>query len=171
MSVIETEPPAISLLGGDRIETATFRDSYRAPLSIPDRDIIALFAAVFGHKPMGVKLGLVARNLVARLFGLDVPTIAQVMDGNIQGPYAVGDLIGPWPICALNSDEMVAGRDNSHMDFRLSVLRSSDGTSVQVTTICHAHNAAGRLYMRVIEPFHRAGVRLLMSNAVAAGRL
>ena len=169
--IVESEPPEDSLLGRDRIESATFCDSYRAPLSTPDQDIIAIFAAIFGHKPLGVKLALVARNAVAGLIGLDVPTVAQVMRDEIRGPYAVGDLIGPWPIFALNADEIVAGRDNTHMDFRLSVLRGERGACVQVTTICHTHNAFGRLYMRVIEPFHRAGVRALMSRAVAAGRL
>ena len=167
--IVESEPPEHSLLGRDRIESATFCDSYRAPLSTPDQDIIAIFASIFGHKPLGVKLALVARNAVAGLIGLDVPTVAQVMRDEIRGPYAVGDLIGPWPIFALSADEIVAGRDNTHMDFRLSVLRGERG--VQVTTICHTHNAFGRLYMRVIEPFHRAGVRALMSRAVATGRL
>ena len=167
--IVESEPPEHSLLGRDRIQSATFCDSYRAPLSTPDQDIIAIFAAIFGHKPLGVKLALVARNAVAGLIGLDVPTVTQVMRDEIRGPYAVGDLIGPWPIFALSADEIVAGRDNTHMDFRLSVLRSERG--VQVTTICHTHNAFGRLYMRVIEPFHRAGVRALMSRAVATGRL
>ena len=167
--IVESEPPEHSLLGRDRIESATFCDSYRARLGTPDQDIIAIFAAIFGHKPLAVKLVLLARNAAAGLIGLDVPTVTQVMRDEIRGPYAVGDLIGPWPIFALSADEIVAGRDNTHMDFRLSVLRAEHG--VQVTTICHTHNAFGRLYMRVIEPFHRAGVRALMSRAVATGRL
>jgi hypothetical protein len=48
-----------------------------------------------------------------------------------------------------------------------------DGTtaSVIVSTICTVHNLFGKIYLFVIVPFHRVGVRFLISNAMAAGRL
>ena len=66
-----------------------------------------------------------------------------------------------------------AGRDNKHMDFRLSVLKTRDDgkTSVVVSTVCTVHNVFGRIYLFLIVPFHRSGVQSLMSNAVAANRL
>jgi Protein of unknown function (DUF2867) len=42
---------------------------------------------------------------------------------------------------------------------------------VVVTTICTVHNAFGKFYLFFIAPFHRYGVRKLMSNALAAQRL
>jgi len=38
-------------------------------------------------------------------------------------------------------------------------------------TICTVHNAFGKIYLFFIIPFHRHGVRSLMSRAVAAKRL
>jgi hypothetical protein len=87
--------------------------------------------------------------------------------------YSVGDKIGPWPIFFIGGNEIVAGRNNRHMDFRLSVLKAADGetTSVVVSTICTVHNLFGKIYLFVIVPFHRSGVRSLMRNAVTAKRL
>ena len=61
--------------------------------------------------------------------------------------YAVGEKIGPWPIFFLGAEELVAGRDNKHMDFRLSIMKVRDdsGPSVVVSTLCTVHNAFGRL--------------------------
>ena len=74
---------------------------------------------------------------------------------------------------ALSEDEVVAGRDNKHMDFRLSVLKVPDGDrpSVVVSTICTVHNLSGKLYLFFVVPFHRHGVRKLMTNALVARRL
>jgi hypothetical protein len=87
--------------------------------------------------------------------------------------YSVGDKIGVWPIFFLTETELVAGRDNKHLDFRLSVLRSTDGeiASVVVSTLCTVHNAFGKLYLFFVIPFHKWGVRRLISNAIIAGRL
>jgi hypothetical protein len=40
-----------------------------------------------------------------------------------------------------------------------------------VTTICTVHNAVGKIYLFCVIPFHRYGVRKLMSNAITAQRL
>ena len=87
--------------------------------------------------------------------------------------YSVGDKIGPWPIFFIGDNELVAGRNNKHLDFRLSVLKvmEGDAASVVVSTVCSVHNVFGKIYLFFIVPFHRTGVRSLMSNAVAAKRL
>ena len=59
------------------------------------------------------------------------------------------------------------------MDFRLSIMKLRDGTrpSVVVSTLCMVRNRFGRYYLYAIVPFHKHGVRKLLSNAVAAKRL
>lgn len=92
------------------------------------------------------------------------------MKPEVRHDDAVGDEIGPWPIFALTDREIVAGRNNKHLDFRVSVLRPGRGNdaSVTVSTICTVHNLAGGVYLFFIVPFHRFGVKSLMSRAVAA---
>jgi len=86
--------------------------------------------------------------------------------------YFVGEKIGPWPIFFLGSDELVAGRDNKHMDFRLSIMKvHDDGPSVVVSTLCMVHNKFGQYYLSLITPFHKFGLRRLIASALAAQRL
>jgi hypothetical protein len=173
MHVVECDVPSGSALNPDLIRNAYFRDSYRAPLARPELGIVDIFFALFGHTPLWMKSLLIVRNAAAGLVGLEAPTVAEIMQPTILKAYGVGDKIGPWPILFIGGNEIVAGRNNKHLDFRVSVLKAADGEtpSVVVSTICTVHNLFGKIYLFVIVPFHRNGVRSLMRNAVAAKRL
>jgi len=174
MHVIECDVPSSSVLSRELIANAHFHDSYRAPLARPELRIVDIFFALFGHTPLWMKLLLIVRNAAARLFGLEVPTVGEIMKPIVRNEYCVGGKIGPWPIFFIDDNEIVAGRNNKHMDFRLSVLKAVDGDAmsvVVVSTICTVHNVFGKIYLFFIIPFHRNGVRSLMSNAVVAKRL
>ena len=172
-AVVECEVPIKSMLASDLAGTIYFRDAYRAPLAYPERSIVELFHAVFAHKPLPVKCLLIVRNMAARLAGLEVPTVGEIMNPELKAGYQVGEKIGPWPIFFLSRDEIVAGRNNKHIDFRVSVLKAADGdtASLAVSTVCTVHNWFGKVYLLLIGPFHRRGVQLLMSNAVRAQRI
>ena len=173
MPVVECDIPPASALSRDLIGNAYFHDSYRVPLRRPDLSIVDLFFALFGHTPLWMKLLLIGRNAAARLVGLEAPTVGEIMTPTVRKAYRVDDKIGPWPIFFIAENEIVAGRNNKHLDFRLSVLKEADGDtmSVVVSTVCAVHNVFGKIYLFFIIPFHRAGVRSLISNAVAARRL
>src|SRR4030088_818907 len=173
MRVIECDVPSSSVLSRELIANAHFHDSYRAPLARPELRIVDIFFALFGHTPLWMKLLLIARNAAARLAGLEVPTGGEIMKPTVRRQYCVGEKIGPWPIFFIGDNEIIAGRNNRHMDFRLSVLKAIDGdaVSVVVSTICTVHNVFGKIYLFCIVPFHRNAVRSLMSNVVVAERL
>jgi hypothetical protein len=173
MLVTECDVPSSSVLGRDLVRAAYFHDSYRVPLARPELAIVDIFFALFGHTPLWMKVLLIIRNAIARLFGLEAPTVAEILNPTVRPVYRVGEKIGPWPIFFIGDNEIVAGRNNKHLDFRLSVLKAMDGAtgSVVVSTICTFHNIFGKIYLFFIVPFHRSGVRSLMSNAVAAKRL
>ena len=173
MSVVERDVPSCSMLSRELIERAYFRDSYRAPLSRKELGIVDIFSGIFAHHPLWMKLLLIVRNKVASLVGLDAPNASEVLHVKIRDRYVVGEKIGVWPIFWLSEDEIVVGRDNKHLDFRLSVLKVFDDAeaSVIVSTVCTVHNLSGKLYLFFVVPFHRLGVRRLMANAHAAGRL
>ena len=119
MTVVEFEIPSTSVLDRGAIEAAYFRDAYRAPLSRPQASVVDTFFAVFGHRPIWMKTLLLVRNAIASLCGLAVPTASEVLNLEIKSSYRVGDKIGAWPIFHLSETELVAGRDNKHLDFRL----------------------------------------------------
>ncbi|MBA2399410.1 MAG: DUF2867 domain-containing protein [Bradyrhizobium sp.] len=173
MHVIECDVPASSALSRELIQSAWFHDSYRVPLLRPGLSIVDIFFALFGHTPRWMKALLIARNAVAKWCGLEAPTAGEILKPTVRASYRVGDKIGPWPIFFIGDNEIVAGRNNKHLDFRLSVLRVKEGDadSVVVSTICSVHNLAGKIYLFFIVPFHRTGVRSLLANAVAAKRL
>jgi Protein of unknown function (DUF2867) len=171
--VIECEVPAGSALSRGLIRNAHFHDSYRAPLTRPELGIVDVFFAVFGHTPLWMKLLLIVRNAAAGLSGLEVPSVGEIMKPEVRDTYRAGEKIGPWPIFFICDKEIIAGRNNKHMDFRLSVLKemSGDAMSVVVSTICATHNVFGKIYLFFIIPFHRGGVQSLMSRAVVTKRI
>lgn len=173
MSIVECDVPSQSALSRELVERAYFRDAYRAPLRRAELGIIDIFFAIFAHRPLWMTLLLITRNKLASLAGLDAPTASELRHVEIKKRYVVGDKIGVWPIFSLSDAEIVAGRDNKHMDFRVSVLKVPDGdrACVVVSTICTVHNWSGKLYLFFISPFHRYGVRKLMTTALAARRL
>lgn len=162
-----------SVLDRQIVEGAFFKDSYRAGLSTPDATVIAIFFAIFGQHPAWIKALLILRNKIAGLCGLDLPTNAEILRPEVKSDYAPADKIGPWPIFSLSDRELVAGRNNKHLDFRLSVLKTvDDGVgSVVVSTICTVHNAYGKIYLFFIVPFHKWGVQHLIAKAIRTGRL
>lgn len=74
---------------------------------------------------------------------------------------------------SLNQNKLIAGRDNTHLDFRLSLLRELDGSSplVVVSTVCVVRNLSGKVHLFFIVPFHKWSVKYLISRAPRAGRL
>lgn len=173
MSVIECDVPASSALDRELVGHCDFRDSWRVPLSQSELGMAEIFFAVFGHTPLWMKAMLILRNALAKLAGLEAPTVNEIMKPEARAVYRVGDKIGPWPVFFVGENEIIAGRDNRHMDFRLSVLKRRDGDAVEVvvSTICSIHNLFGKAYLFLIVPFHRAGVQALLRRAVRAGRL
>ena len=59
--------------------------------------------------------------------------------------------------------------DDSHLDFRLSILRQvgPSGPMLIATTAVRTHNRLGRLFLRVIHPFHIFIVLAAVTRAAA----
>jgi hypothetical protein len=137
-----------------------YADAFEAPLGRVDLSAAELYREIFSHYPAAFKWLLVARGWLVAPFGLRRTTLAQ-LDGPRFRVYSERD------------EELVAGGDDRHLDFRVSVLklREHGAEKVVLSTVVQPHNHFGRAYLRIILPFHRFGVRTLLSNAVAARRL
>ena len=68
-----------------------------------------------------------------------------------HGPDAP-DKLGPFPVELETENEIIAGFNDKHLDFRVSVL--CDQGKVYLATWVHPHNAAGWIYLKAIMPFH-----------------
>ena len=88
---------------------------------------------------------------------------------------AVGGRIYMFKIYAKTAHEVVLGEDDSHLDFRLSVLHEPATTAAGstprliVSTVVHCHNRLGRAYIALIAPFHRTVVQSALRRAARSG--
>jgi hypothetical protein len=148
-------------------------DSFEAPLSRTDLGIDQIYLGIFSHYPRWAKSLLLARTRIGSMFGLKGPTAAELDEVKIQPSYAVGDKIARFTLFALSEAEIVTGGNDKHLDFRVLVSRvREDGMDkVLLSTVVSPHNSFGRAYLFLIRPFHKLGVRTILSNAVAAGRV
>jgi hypothetical protein len=133
-----------SLLDARLKAQTCFRDSYRVPISQPTATVSEIFCSVFGHHPAWMKAALIVRNRIAAVYGLDTPSTQEIMRPKVQLNYQIGDKIGPWPIFAISANEIIAGRDNKHLDFRISILKEPGVpiASTVISTVCDVHNRA-----------------------------
>lgn len=103
--------------------------------------------AVFRSAPVWVGALLVARESLVRLVGIDRAG-RQAFD-----PVARTD------------DEVLLGIDQSHLDFRASVLCEPE--RVVVSTVVHLHNRRGRFYSLIVRRAHPTVVRAMLRRAAA----
>lgn len=106
---------------------------------------------------------MVLRDAIVARFGIKT---AKQMEGK------PGKRIGIFRIYAVSNDEIIVGEDDSHLDFRLSVLRHRDAGrhgSVTVSSVVHCHNRVGRAYILLIRPFHKLIVQRSLARAVNRG--
>jgi len=68
-----------------------------------------------------------------------------------DGPDAA-DKVGLFPVELETEDELIAGFNDKHLDFRVTVM--SRAGQVYLATWVHRHNLGGRIYLKVIMPFH-----------------
>lgn len=165
--------PKDSALSGPFVDTADHVDAFTVPLSDPNRSLPDLFNGIFAHRPYWLRLLLVTRNVAAKACGLATTPIRETLRPSVNAAPRVGETIGGWNIYTLAASELVVGRDNPHMDFRVSISKANAAIdpAVIVGTVCKTKNAMGRTYLAAILPFHTRGLRLLLDNAVSAGRL
>ena len=131
-----------------------------------DPELLARF--IFSHQAPWISSLISVRDAIVGRFGLK--TAKQLTS---LGEMKTGRL-GIFKIYGTSPTEIVLGEDDKHLDFRLSVLCSSQpspGGKRQLTlsTVVHCHNRLGRLYILVIAPFHRLVVQSSLRSAARIG--
>lgn len=138
--VITADVPAQSQLN-DRLGSTDFIDCFSVKSDLSPRKA----AEIVTDFPGWAQLLLKVRGILTAPFGL-----------MSEGP-AAADKVGIFPVEVENEHELIAGFNDKHLDFRVSVI-SSNG-HVFLATWVHPHNLGGRLYLRAIMPFHKLIVR------------
>lgn len=164
-------PPDSALLEG--LGQSHYWDSFEAPLRHCDLTMPEIYLALFAHHPRWARWLLILRGWLVAPFGLRRTTAAAFDSIEIKSTYLVGEKIARFTMYALNDTEILTGGDDRHLDFRVSVRKSTrDGAAwVTLSTSVNPHNLFGKAYLFVILPFHRLGVRTLLAQALRAGRI
>ncbi len=149
-TVFETNLPEESALHA-RVAPGDFLDCYKVQCTVSPRRA----AEVITNFPEWARFLLSIRRLITTPFGL-----------SNDGPPA-DDKIGPFPVEWETDRELIAGFDDRHLDFRISVL--SQDRHVYLATWVHTHNLGGRLYLRAIMPFHILIARNALKRVRAQG--
>ena len=155
----------------DSLPRMDYLDSFEVPSRTPEQDVVAIYAAALGHLPTVFKHLLVVRSHLVKplgITGVSYGDLARPID--TERSYAVGDKLGRWTLFAKHRDEIITGKDDKHLDFRVSVFRDARPRIVLSTAVM-THNVFGRAYLATILPFHRFGVAKLLGDASAAGRI
>ncbi len=142
--------PSHSDLHG-RIKPADFLDCYCVESCLPPRPA----AEIITDFPGWARFLLLIRKVVTTPFGL-----------SSDGPPSL-DKVGIFPVESDTRDELIAGFNDKHLDFRVSVM-SSEGR-VFLATWVHPHNIGGKCYLNAIMPFHIAISRNALKRVYAAG--
>lgn len=148
--VIAAELPLQSLLA-ERVKPTDFIDCYSVESDLSPRDA----AEIITNFPAWTRFLLKIRALVTAPFGL-----------SNDGPPAP-DKLGAFPVETESGHEIIAGFNDKHLDFRVSVI-SQDG-KVFLATWVHTNNIGGQIYLKAILPFHVLIVRNALARVRAVG--
>lgn len=164
--------PADSRLSS-QLDKAYYHDSYEALLRRSDLKIHEVYVAILGHLPWWARTLIIVRNNIVSPFGLHAEPAAGVWQPSLKDSYLPGDKIVRFNLYAQDENEIIAGLDDKHLDFRVSVMkvREHETQKVVVSTIIFVHNNFGRAYLWFILPFHKRGLRHLLAQAVAHHRI
>ena len=104
-----------------------------------------------------IKMLIALRNGLVTPFGLKTP---------VAGDRRDRSTIGFFPVVSELPERLVAGLNDSHLDFRLvvDVAGKAGRRSVTATTLVLTHNLLGRTYLAIILPFHRVIVRSMLQR-------
>lgn len=144
-----------------------YADAFRVRLlADAPSDIEALTRLALGAAPGWVHALMALRDQVVRIVGLK--TTPQSQGDPARIPLQPGAALGIFRVFARSADEIVLGEDDRHLDFRVSVLRQSDGTTdwAIVSTVVRFNNWLGRVYFLPVRPLHQLIVPAVLRSAL-----
>jgi hypothetical protein len=140
---------------GPLLAGAEFVDAYQ--IAVDGTSLNARRAAekMFTRRQGWIEALLRFRNLVVAPFGLKKSG---------EGDRTSHGMIGMFPVLSETPERLVAGFNDSHLDFRVvvDVAVHAGGQEVTTTTLVRTHNRLGRTYLAVILPFHRLVVAAML---------
>ncbi|OFA06148.1 DUF2867 domain-containing protein [Duganella sp. HH101] len=132
-----------------------------------DPDLLARF--IFAHQPAWIGQLTNLRDLIVARFGLKTARHLATLAHDAQAGR-----LGIFKVYRTSETEVVVGEDDTHLDFRVSILCSGGpeadgGCELTLSTVVRCHNLLGRVYIFFIAPFHRMVVKASLRRAARIG--
>lgn len=134
---------------------AQFIDAFRLELGTRQLSAREACTRMMLHGPRWIDALTRLRNILVKPFGLK---------SSGEGAPAPHGMIGLFPVLSETPELLVAGFNDSHLDFRIVVDVSGDAASrhLTLTTLVQTHNLLGRTYLTLIKPLHKLVARSLI---------
>ncbi|MDZ5451983.1 DUF2867 domain-containing protein [Labrys sp. ZIDIC5] len=134
---------------------AQFADAYALDMAPPKLDARRAAERIMARSPRWIATLLALRNLAVAPFGLHTRPPSS--------PAGLG-VLGIFPVLSQTPDRLVAGFDDSHLDFRIvvDISRRRERQRITLTTLVLTHNRLGQAYLATVLPFHRVIVRAML---------
>jgi Protein of unknown function (DUF2867) len=144
---------------GPLLAGAEFIDAYRIAVDGTALDARRAAERMFARRQRWIEALLRLRNLIVAPLGLKTSG---------EGDKASHGMVGIFPVLSETPARLVAGFNDSHLDFRVvvDVIARAGGQEVTTTTLVRTHNWLGRTYLAIILPFHRMIVAAMLRQVV-----
>jgi hypothetical protein len=144
---------------------ADFADAFSVDLpEAASHDAESIARHIFDHQPEWIAALLKLRDVLVQPLG---------MKRAVDLWAAGGERINIFRVFGRYANEIVLGEDDTHLNFRVSVLVQPPSAEhprrVIVTTLVFYNRLLGRAYIAVIAPFHRMVVRGSLRQAQKIG--
>lgn len=167
----EVPVPAESLVAG-AFPRASYADAYAIYLPVGETpDVDALTRLLTTSAPRWAEQLMWLRDRIVTPLGLRTAR-TRTTSRDPASRLQPGDMAGMFRVFERSDDEILLGGEDSHLDFRVSVLvlRSAVRSSAVLTTAVRFNNGLGRAYFFVVRPFHRLIVTSMLRNLVGRVR-
>ena len=158
--------PPDSLIA-DALERIDYADNYGQLTSatVQLEQLPVLFFRVF---PSWFTALMGLREIIARWVGLKTADGMDVRQQMRDFKGEVGESIALFHVLGRNSNEILFGEDDQHLNFRLSFIKETQGaqTCIQLATTVQYTGWMGRVYFFFVRPIHRLAVPLILRRMV-----
>jgi hypothetical protein len=137
------------------------------PEASTNPELLARF--IFSQQPAWIRNLTAVRDMLVAGLGLKTAKNLESLAANNRASR-----VAFLKIYSTSQTEIVLGEDDKHLDFRVSVLCLGQSSltgkrQLVMSTVVHCHNRLGRLYIRLIAPFHRLIVQASLRHAARVG--
>ena len=145
------------------IESIDYSDTFKMTLNNNEVSVESIYIDMFSSMPKWINTLMTIRNKIVGVFGLKVESLTPKVR-----TLRIGERVGMFNIYAVSPNEVIAGEDDKHLNFRVSILKVDE--EVMVSTFVKYNNLFGKVYMSLIMPFHKIIVKAMMKNYIKNGQ-